>query len=109
MTGMDSSARPAFDRNRLALVAIICVCLMLSLLTAGCWLSVAGVYERVVPPPAIALQLGSVEFDAPCPAHGFDCDPTLPFYSIWRGDQQPDGSILYHQLYFVWLKPHRSP
>jgi hypothetical protein len=106
---MDSSVRPAFDRNRLALAAIIGVCLMLTLALAACLLSVAGIYERVLAPPAFVLHIGSVQFDAPCPALGVSCDTALPFYSIWRGDQQPNGSIQFHQLYFVWLKRIRRP
>jgi hypothetical protein len=105
---MDTGARPAFDRNRVATAAIVSVCLLLTLSMAACFLSVAGVYERVLPLPVFALHAGSIEFDTPCPSLGVSCDSHEPFFSMWRGDRQVDGSVTYHQLFFVWLKPQQS-
>jgi hypothetical protein len=52
-------------------------------------------------------MIGSTEFSAPCPRHGFQCDPQVRYYAIWRGDSQPNGSIRYRLLYFTYL-PHRN-
>jgi hypothetical protein len=101
---MELSDRHLFDRNRVALAAIVSVCLLLTLSTGACLLSVAGVYEGVLPAPAFSVHIGAVEIDAPCPNLGVSCDTALPFYSVWRGDPQPNGTIQFHQLYFVWLK-----
>jgi hypothetical protein len=105
---MEPSERATFDRNRVALAAIVTVCLLLTLSMAACLLSVAAVYERILPPPTFTVHIGSVEFDAPCPNLGISCDTNLPYYSIWRGDPRPNGLTQFHELFFVWLKPHQS-
>jgi hypothetical protein len=79
----------------------------LGLLLAACPLSIVAIQQRVIAPPRFAVRVGSVEIAAPCPARGFICDGSLPWYAIWWGDDQPDGSITYRQLYFIYLKPAR--
>ena len=54
-----------------------------------------------------AVRFGNVEIAAPCPTRGFECSGPLPWYAVWWGDDQPDGSITYRQLYFIYLKPVR--
>ena len=83
--------------------------LMFGLLLAACALSAIAMHQRVIPPPAFAIRLGHVEIAAPCPPRGFSCDESLPWYAIWRGDDEPDGSITYRQLFFVYLRPTRRP
>jgi hypothetical protein len=79
----------------------------LGLLLAACPLSVVAIQQRLIAPPRFAVRVGSVEIAAPCPARGFICDSSLPWYAVWWGDDQPDGSITYRQLYFIYLKPTR--
>jgi hypothetical protein len=83
--------------------------LTLGLLLAACPLSVVAIQQRMIPPPSFAVRLGSVEIAAPCPPRVFICDESTPFYAVWRGDDEPDGSITYRQLFFMYLKPrHRE-
>jgi hypothetical protein len=83
------------------------LCVTLGLLLAACPLSIVAVQQRVIAPPRFAVRFASVEIAAPCPARGFECSGPLPWYAIWWGDDQPDGSITYRQLYFIYLKPYR--
>jgi hypothetical protein len=86
---------------------LLSLCVMLGLLLAICPLSVVAIQQRLIEPPRFAVRIANIEFAAPCPAQGFICDGPLPWYAIWRGDDQPDGSITYRQLYFIYLKPAR--
>jgi hypothetical protein len=95
------------SRHQLGLIGLS-LCVTLALLLAVCPLSVIAVQQRVIEPPRFALRVGSVEIAAPCPAQGFICDGPLPWYAIWWGDDQPDGSITYRQLYFIYLKSNRQ-
>jgi hypothetical protein len=97
---------PGRPRHPIGLI-VLSVCLTLGLLLAACPLSVVAIQQRVIEPPRFAVRFGSVEIAAPCPAQGFICDGPLPWYAIWWGDDQPDGSITYRQLYFIYLKPYR--
>src|SRR5699024_2821309 len=90
-------------RHQIGLIALS-VCLTLVLLLSACPLSAIAIQQRVIEPPRFAVRVGSVEIAAPCPAQGFICDGPLPWYAIWWGDDQPDGSITYRQLYFIYLK-----
>jgi hypothetical protein len=49
-----------------------------------------------------------MEFSAPCPAR-LDCEGKQRYYAIWRGDQQPDGSIRYRLVYFTYLNRPARP
>src|SRR4051812_44458627 len=93
-------------RHQIGLI-VLSVCVTLGLLLAACPLSMVAIQQRVIEPPRFAVRVGNIEFAAPCPAQGFICDSPLPWYAIWRGDDQPDGSITYRQLYFIYLKPAR--
>jgi hypothetical protein len=93
-------------RHQINLV-MLSLCVTLGLLLAACPLSIVAVQQRLITPPHFAVRVGNIEFAAPCPARGFNCDGPLPWYAIWRGDDQPDGSITYRQLYFIYLKPVR--
>jgi hypothetical protein len=95
------------DRSHLLQAAIIAMCLLLAVALAGLGLAGFAVQQGLLRPPGFALQLGRLELSAPCPAQGFVCDSSVPYYALWRGDPQPDGSIRYRQLYFIYLKPVR--
>ncbi|MEO7910333.1 MAG: hypothetical protein ABIV47_11855 [Roseiflexaceae bacterium] len=97
---------PSRRRHQLGLI-VLSVCVTLGLLVAACPLSVVAIQQRVIEPPRFAVRVGNVELAAPCPARGFICDGALPWYAVWRGDDQPDGSITYRQLFFIYLKPAR--
>jgi len=89
----------------LAPALILSLSLALVLLLAACPLSAVAIQQRVLGLPTFAVRLGHVEFAAPCPTRGFVCDRDTPFYAIWRGDDQPDGSIRYQELFFIYLRP----
>ncbi len=93
-------------RHQLGLV-VLSVCVTLGLLLAACPLSAVAIQQRVITPPHFAMRVGSIELAAPCPPRALICDGPLPWYAIWWGNDQPDGSITYRQLYFVYLKPNR--
>jgi hypothetical protein len=93
-------------RHQLGLV-VLSVCVTLGLLLAACPLSIVAIQQRVIAPPRFAVRIGTVELAAPCPPRALICDGPLPWYAIWWGDDQPDGSITYQQLYFIYLKPAR--
>jgi hypothetical protein len=81
--------------------------LTLGLLLAACPLGALAIEHRLITPPHFSVRFRSVEIAAPCPRRGFVCDHPLPWYAVWWGDDQPDGSITYRQLYFIYLKPVR--
>ncbi|HEU5101242.1 MAG TPA: hypothetical protein VFU22_19595 [Roseiflexaceae bacterium] len=83
------------------------LCLTFGLLLAACPLGALAIQHRLIAPPQFSIRVGSVEIAAPCPRRGLICDHPLPWYAVWWGDDQPDGSITYHQLYFIYLKPIR--
>ena len=108
---MDAMAEPDaitrhHKRRRLQDLAIV-VGLALALLLGACPLSALAVQHRVIAPPSFAVRLNGVEYAAPCPTRGFICDNQMPWYAIWRGDDEPNGTITYRQLFFVYLKPQR--
>ena len=80
------------------------LCLCVSVPCAVLPLGAMAVYERVIPPPAFSVRVAGVEFAAPCPPSEFTCEEYPAFFALWRGDPQPDGSVLYRQLWFVYLK-----
>jgi hypothetical protein len=41
-----------------------------------------------------------MQLTAACPTPTPSCDDAKTFYAIWRGDDQPDGSVTFHQLFF---------
>ena len=100
-----NDASPYRPRRYLAPVAgaIFVALLLLASVPVG----VAAIQERLIQPPTFAFQIGEVEFAAPCPTRGFVCPPPLPWWAIWRGDPEPDGTITYRQLFFIYLKPNR--
>ncbi len=93
-------------RHQINLV-VLSLCVMLGLLLAACPLSIVAIQQRVITAPRFAVRVGSVELVAPCPTRRLSCDDPLPWYAIWRGDDQPNGSITYRQIYFIYLKPAR--
>jgi hypothetical protein len=101
------SARPN-GHDRLVQAGLIAASLSLAVFMAAAGLGVLALYQGWMRPPAFELKLGRFELSAPCPAQGFDCDPQVRYYAIWRGDQQPDGSVRYRLMYFTYLnKPNR--
>jgi hypothetical protein len=95
-------------RQHQLLLIGLSVCVTLGLLLAACPLSIVAIQHRVIEPPRFAVRVGRAEITAPCPARGRPlCDGPLPWYAIWWGDDQPDGSITYRLLYFIYLTPNR--
>lgn len=92
--------------TRLLQVLLIVAGLVILLVFAIVSLSIVGVYQRVLPPPAFAIHIGPNELIAPCP-RGIFCDESTAFYAIWWGEPRPNGKIRYKQLFFVYLKPNR--
>jgi hypothetical protein len=103
------SGRRGLDwhRRHQAWLIGVSLCLTLGLLLAACPLGALALQHRLIAPPQFSVRFGSVEIAAPCPRRGFICDHPLPWYAVWWGDDQPDGSITYRQLYFIYLKPVR--
>jgi hypothetical protein len=94
-----------YQQRRRYVPLIVSLAMTVVLLLAACPLSVLAVQHRVIAPPAFTVWVGDVEFAAPCPSRGFNCDDMMPWYAIWRGDPELDGSITYRQLFFLYLKP----
>ena len=90
--------------TRLAQAGLIAAGLLLALLAGAVGLGVWAFQEGRLHPPAFEVKFGRIELSAPCPAQGFDCDTRQPYYAIWRGDAQPDGSTRYRLVYFIYLK-----
>ncbi len=109
MNKWDHDSKLQYEHRHLQLALIISVSLTLILLLAACPLSAVAIQQRVIPPLSFAVRLGRVEISGPCPPHMFECDESTPFYAIWRGDLQPDGTIRYHELFFMYLRPPRRP
>ncbi|MEP7359609.1 MAG: hypothetical protein ABI847_20320 [Anaerolineales bacterium] len=94
--------------SRLIQAGLIAASLLAALLAVALGAAALALHQGWLHPPPFEVKVGRVEFSAPCPAQGFDCDPTLPYYAVWRGDPQPDGTIRYRLLYFSYLnKPGR--
>jgi|SRR5581483_9214462 hypothetical protein len=95
-------------RPRRYVVPLVAVCLAVLMLLAALPVTIVGIQQRVIPPPRFAFKIGQVEFAAPCPIHTrLECDQPLPWYAIWRGDPEPDGTITYRQVFFLYLRPNR--
>lgn len=89
-------------RARAALLML--AALLLALILAGPPLLHAALSRRLIAPPAFALRLGDLELAAPCPPRmAHRCGQGLPYYAVWRGERQGDGSITYHLIYFAYL------
>ena len=98
----------AHRARRRYLAPLIGLGLALALVLAAAPLSIVAMQNRVLTPPTFAFRIGSVEFAAPCPARRrLVCEQPLPWYAIWRGDAEPDGSTTYRQIFFIYLKPDR--
>ena len=95
---------PAHRYTALVQIGLIAASLLAALLVAGAALVALAVHDGRLHPPPFSVKVGRIELSAPCPAQGFDCDPALPYYAVWRGDPQPDGTTQYRLLYFAYLK-----
>ncbi|HLE29938.1 MAG TPA: hypothetical protein VI793_17560 [Anaerolineales bacterium] len=102
----ESNATHPHPSHWLPQALVIGLSVTLVLLLVACLVSAVAIQQRVIPPPSFALRLGRVEIIAPCP-RGILCDQSTPFYAIWQGEVQPNGSIQYRELFFVYLKPTR--
>jgi hypothetical protein len=81
---------------------------LLAIALASCPLGLLAIQLRLIVPPAFAIHLGGLELAAPCPPHlGKQCGQGLPYYAIWQGRPQPDGTTNYRLIYFTYL-PHPS-
>ncbi|HNP70972.1 MAG TPA: hypothetical protein PLO33_04090 [Kouleothrix sp.] len=103
----EPNAALQYEHRRPRLTVLVGLGMALVLLLAACPLSLLAVQQRVIRPPAFAFEVGGVEFAAPCPRRGFVCDEGTPWYAVWRGDPEPDGSITYRQLFFMYLRRQR--
>ena len=102
----ESQESRAYRARRRYLAPLIGLGLALALVLGAGPLSVVAVQNRLLTPPTFAFQIGDVHFAAPCPVHrGLVCHQPLPWYAIWRGEPEPDGSITYRQIFFIYLKP----
>ena len=94
--------------SRLVLAGLIAGSLMLAIFAIAVGAGALALHQGWLHPPPCSVKVGRIELSAPCPARGFHCDPKLPYYAIWRGDPQPDGSIRYRLVYFTYLnRPER--
>ena len=96
------------ERRRGQQALIFSLGLVLVLLLAACPLGVIAIQQRVISLPQLSVRLGSVEFSAPCPTRSIICDESTPWVAVWRGEDQIDGSVLYRQFFFMYLKPKRQ-
>ena len=104
---LESDPLHRYQTRRRYLAPLIGFGIALVLLLASCPLSVVAVQHRIISPPAFAFTIGEVEIAAPCPRRKFICPPPLPWYAIWRGDPEPDGSMTYRQIFFIYLRPQQ--
>jgi hypothetical protein len=100
----DTPTRPRRDRRGRAL--LLGLALILAGLAAACPLGALAVQQGSLRPPGFAVRLGNLELAAPCPPH-ISCDRSVPYYALWHGSHQPDGSVNYRLLYFTYLPPLR--
>lgn len=98
----DAPPRPTRQRGLLVGLALVLAALLVS-----CPLGVVAMRQGYLPPPRFVIHVGPVEFAAPCPSRGPDCSGPLPWYAIWRGELQPDGSTTYSLIYFTYLPRRR--
>jgi hypothetical protein len=96
-----------YQNRRRYLAPLFGLSLAFVLVLAACPLSVVAVQQRLISPPTFTFNIGDVEFAAPCPIRRVACPPPLPWYAIWRGDPEPDGSMTYRQIFFIYLKPNK--
>ena len=101
-----TSTVPRSD-HRLLQALVIAASLLLVLTMAALVLGVVAIEQRAVPLPAFSVRIGHVQFGAPCPSPAFECDVVTNYYAIWRGDDQPDGTIQFHEIFFTYL-PHKN-
>ncbi len=102
----EAAATPASEHQLLqALVIGLCLMLVVCLLASG--LLAFALQQQALPLPTFSVKVGKVQFAAPCP-QAFQCDINQPYYAIWRGDDLPNGTIHFQELYFTWL-PKKHP
>ena len=105
---MPEPSDSSHSRNRRRYLApLMALAVVLLMVLAACPLSVVAIQQRLITPPTFTVDIGEVEFAAPCPNRRVSCPPPLPWYAIWRGDREPDGSITYRQIFFIYLKPDK--
>jgi hypothetical protein len=96
-------AYPQHTNARLQQALIIGASLALVLSLAAFALLAFAIQQRVLQPPAFSVRIGHVQFGAPCPTPAFDCDTSLNYYAIWRGQDLPDGSVQFYEIFFTYL------
>lgn len=107
MSEMDDEFHRVQRATRFQQAVIIGLSLFIVFLLLVCLVSAVAVHQRFIPPPAFAIHLGPVEFAAPCPPPMSVCDESTPFYALWHGVEQPNGTMRYHYLFFIYLAPER--
>lgn len=83
---------------------LLSLALLLAALVVSCPLSLLAMQRGLLRPPGFAVALGPWELAGPCPPH-LACDNSVPYYAIWHGTRQPNGSVNYRLLYFTYLPP----
>ena len=91
------------NTSRLVQAGLIAASVLLAVLAGAVGVAALALHQGWLHPPPFSVKVGRMELSAPCPAQGFHCDPKLPYYAIWRGDPQPDGSTRYRLVYFTYL------
>ncbi len=89
--------------SRLAQAGLIAASVLLTVVAGAVGVAALALHQGWMHPPPFSVKVGRIELSAPCPAQGFDCDGKLPYYAVWRGDPQPDGSTRYRLVYFTYL------
>jgi hypothetical protein len=105
---MSAPAAGPHKYSRLVLAGLIAGSLTLAILAAAVGTAALALHQGWLHPPPFEVTLGRMEFSAPCPAR-LDCEGKQRYYAIWRGDQQPDGSIRYRLVYFTYLNRPARP
>jgi hypothetical protein len=91
--------------RRARTIAVALLALLLALLIGSCLLGLLAIRQGLLAPPPFALRLGDMELAGPCPPRmGAQCGQGLPYYAIWRGQPEDDGSTTYHLIYFTHLR-----
>lgn len=81
--------------------------LVVGALALACTLLAGALRLGLVRPPAFSVPVGDTWLVAPCPDE-LNCPDELPYYAVWQGERQPDGSTSYELRYFTYL-PRRRP
>ena len=92
---------------RLQHILLIGAGLMLVATMAAFALAAFAIQQRAIDPPRFSVHIGNIQYGAPCPSPAFNCDVHLNYYAVWRGQQLPNGTVHFTEVYFTWLPRKR--